>query len=74
MSENPKTYPLAFDCYKCKHRSQYPNYLNPDHEADAEPEYVIKRCLNCGSENRVSIPPGFKSNVKTEIQRGGQLT
>jgi hypothetical protein len=68
MAEKP-THPLRFDCYHCKKANNYPGISIDDNSKD-EAMTVVKRCTNCGTENLINIPAGWKANKLDTILRG----
>jgi transcription elongation factor Elf1 len=65
----PNTYPLVFNCYKCGKENAYPDQLKQEDSTDAELS-VIKRCLNCGLENKVDLPEDWGATNQDSVLRG----
>ncbi|MEZ4932087.1 MAG: hypothetical protein R2788_08220 [Saprospiraceae bacterium] len=66
---NQTTYPLIFNCHKCKKESSYPNLMKEGAEKDGATT-VIKRCTTCGEENKVELPEGWVGIRTDTLLRG----
>lgn len=58
--------PLQFKCYKCDTLNVYPAVKDAKAMAGTE---VVKKCINCATENKFKLPEGYTSEVVT-IFRG----
>ncbi len=62
-------HPLKFKCFNCGKQSIYPKYLKKGEEKN-DVEYVIKRCLTCGANNKVPIPKNYLIGQTSTVLRG----
>ncbi|PHN00722.1 hypothetical protein [Flavilitoribacter nigricans] len=59
--------PIKFVCYTCKVENTYPA-IKGDKKDSAKT--VIKRCLNCSTENLIELPDGWSVERTGIIVRG----
>lgn len=57
--------PIKFACYTCKVENAYPALKGKEGSKS-----VIKRCINCGTENLIELPDGWIVEQTKIILRG----
>lgn len=58
---------LNFFCFNCGFKNHYPPSQIP--EESHEIQEIVKRCLNCSTEQIVEVPPGVTQDGSTYILR-----
>ena len=66
-----ETEQLRFTCYKCSTENFYPAKQGDDQEGG---KTLVKRCTNCGAENKIELPDGWVAARTEVIHRGTKST